>query len=137
MLATCVYLNTITQSTPSTYMSAHAHICTPIQMDLESAHVPSDGHMDVFKHAHTYPPRCMGHKPIMAHNLALTLSGAVWAPSRLRGKSGLQLLVKEIRGKGQWVRVQPGFRTSPVSPPRSPEDFHADPGSQSGVDGME
>ena len=36
-------------------------------------------------------------------------------------------LLKLIRGKGQWVRVKPGFRTSPVSPLRSPEDFHADP----------
>ena len=62
--------------------------------DLESAHVPSDGHTNVFKHAHTHTPRCMGHKPIMAHKLALTLSGAVWAPSRLRGKSGLRLLVE-------------------------------------------
>ena len=132
-----MYVNTITQSTPPTYMNTHADICTPILMDLESAHVPSDGHMDVFKHAHTYPPRCMGHKPIMAHKLALTLSGAVSAPSDYVENLVSDCLLKLLRGKGQWVRVQPGFRTSPVSPVRSPEDFHADPGSQRGVDGME
>ena len=33
-------------------------------------------------------------------------------------------LLKLLRGKGQWVRVQPGFQTSPVSPLRIAEDFH-------------
>ena len=76
-----MYLNTITQSTPPTYMNTHADIYTPILMDFESVHVPSDGHIYVFTHAHAYPPRCMGGKPIMAHKLALTLSRAVWVPS--------------------------------------------------------
>jgi len=73
----------------------------------------------------------------MAHKLALTLSGAVSAPSDYVENLVSDCLLKLLRGKGQWVRVQPGFRTSPVSPVRSPEDFHADPGSQRGVDGME
>ena len=34
-------------------------------------------------------------------------------------------LLKLLRGKRQWVRVQPEFQTSPVSPLRIAEDFHA------------
>ena len=33
-------------------MNTHADIGTPILMDLESAHVPAKGHMDVFTHTH-------------------------------------------------------------------------------------
>lgn len=39
-----------------TYIHEHTHADTgtPILMDSGSAHVPADGHMDVFTHAHTH-----------------------------------------------------------------------------------
>ena len=74
----CGYLNTIAHSTPSTYMSTHAHVCIhkyahPSRWTLSP---PVYLQVDIWTysriHMHTHPD-AWDINPIMAHELALTL----------------------------------------------------------------